>query len=177
MQDLWLLKSGTSSIDQASMLARTLSPEVQSWKAVDGALVYLYATGIAPPVLASPEPAAKWLRLACLQEVQGASAGQAASHRYVVETDVLPGAEDDFNAWYTQEHLPGLAAVPGTVRAARYIDATGSPRYYACYDLVGAETLGSPQWLAVRATPWSSRVRPAFRNTGRTMFCLAGVVG
>ena len=30
--------------------------------------------------------------------------------------------------------------------------------------------VGSPEWLAVRATDWSSRVRPAFRNTRRTMF-------
>ena len=49
---------------------------------------------------------------------------QHAPYHYVVETDVLPGHEDDLNAWYAQEHLPGLAAVPGTVRAARYVDAS-----------------------------------------------------
>ena len=82
---------------------------------------------------------------------------------------MLPEFEDELNAWYAQEHLPGLAAVPGTIRAARYIDATGSPRYYACYDLAGVHPLASAEWLAVRATPWSARVRPAFRNTRRTM--------
>jgi hypothetical protein len=51
-----------------------------------------------------------------------------------VESDVLPAHEDAFNAWYDHEHLPGLAAVPGTVRAARYISAAGAPRYYACLD-------------------------------------------
>lgn len=170
MQDLWLLKSDTSMVEQPLAPVRTLPPGVQPWQAMNGTLVYFYAAGNTPPVLTPPGVAGQWKRLACLQEVQGASAGQVASHHYVVETDVLPEFEDDLNAWYAQEHLPGLAAVPGTIRAARYIDATGSPRYYACYDLAGAETLGSPQWLAVRATPWSSRVRPAFRNTGRTMF-------
>ena len=33
---------------------------------------------------------------------------------YVVEADVLPESEAQLNAWYTIEHLPGLAAVPGT---------------------------------------------------------------
>ncbi|CAN7593607.1 hypothetical protein LJR130_004382 [Variovorax sp. LjRoot130] len=169
MQDLWLLKYDASVVDQPLAPVHALPPEVQTWHAMDGPLIYFYGSGSASPTL-TPGGASEWRRLACLQEVRGASAGQVASHHYVVETDVLPEFEDDLNAWYAQEHLPGLAAVPGTVRAARYIDAAGSPRYYACYDLAGAETLGSPEWLAVRATPWSSRVRPAFRNTRRTMF-------
>ena len=105
-----------------------------------------------------------------LVELDGASAGEAAPFQYVVETDVLAECEADFNAWYDREHMPGLAAVPGTVRAARYRDVAGHPRYYACYDLTNPGTLGSPEWLAVRATPWSDRVRPTFRNTRRTMF-------
>lgn len=52
----------------------------------------------------------------------------------------------------------------------RYRDVDGHPRYLACYDLVRPEILGSPPWLAVRATPWSDRVRPTFVNTRRTMF-------
>ncbi|WP_019939821.1 DUF4286 family protein [Bordetella sp. FB-8] len=93
-----------------------------------------------------------------------------APWHYIVETDVAPESEQDFNDWYTREHMPGLAAVPGTVRADRYLCKDGTPRYYACYDLITRETLGSPPWLAVRGTHWSSRVRPAFRNTKRTMF-------
>ena len=63
---------------------------------------------------------------------------------------MLPEAEADLNAWYDQEHLPGLAAVPGTVRALRYECRHKGPRYLACYDLHTRETFGSPPWLAVR---------------------------
>jgi len=115
-------------------------------------------------------PGVKVTRLAAMASVAGASSGEAAPWHYVVETDVLPEREADFNAWYEQEHLPGLASVPGTVRATRYRNVDGHPRYHACYDLVRPETLGSPPWLAVRGTAWSSRVRPAFVNTRRTMF-------
>ncbi|HEX7747925.1 MAG TPA: hypothetical protein VF445_04155 [Bordetella sp.] len=96
--------------------------------------------------------------------------GIDAPWHYVVETDVTPESEQDFNDWYTREHMPGLAAVPGTARADRYLCRQGTPRYYACYDLRTRETFGSPPWLAVRGTDWSSRVRPSFRNTRRTMF-------
>ena len=115
-----------------------------------------------------PRAHARLLEPVCL--LDGASRGQDAPWHYIVETDVLPEQEDDLNAWYDQEHLPGLAAVSGTVRAGRYLCRDGSPRYHACYDLHTRQTFGSPPWLAVRATGWSSRVRPAFRNTKRTMF-------
>jgi hypothetical protein len=109
-------------------------------------------------------------RLALLMDMAGASTGEAAPYHYVVETDVLAEREVDFNAWYDREHLAGLASVPGTVRAMRFRNIDGHPRYHACYDLTRPETLGSPPWLAVRRTPWSDRVRPAFFNTKRTMF-------
>jgi hypothetical protein len=100
----------------------------------------------------------------------GAARGQAAPFHYVVETDVVPGHDADLNAWYDTEHMPGLAACAGSVRARRFLNPDGSPRYHSCYDLVSTETLGSEPWLAVRHTEWSSRVRPHFRNTRRTMF-------
>lgn len=100
----------------------------------------------------------------------GASRTVAPQFHYVVETDVTPACEDDLNAWYDKEHMPGLAACPGTVRARRFRNPSGSPRYHSCYDLTRTETLGSPPWLAVRRTKWSDRVRPHFRNAKRTMF-------
>lgn len=114
---------------------------------------------------------ASLVKLQCMQEVRGAAHGHYAPWHYVVATDVLAAQEDDFNAWYEREHLPGLAAVPGNAHAARYrvIEGAG-PRYHACYDLTERSAFNSPEWLAVRATPWSSRVRPAFHNTRRTMY-------
>lgn len=115
-------------------------------------------------------PGATLAHLVLLQDIDGASAGETAPYRYVVETDVRAASEADLDAWYEREHLPGLASVPGTVRAMRFRSANGSPRYHACYDLLRPETLGSAPWLAVRSTAWSDRVRPAFYNTSRTMF-------
>lgn len=156
-------------------LTAVLATEARVYRAINAEVSYAYLA--APEDLAgldvavrTPIPGAKLSRLALLVELDGASAGEAAPFRYVVETDVLEETEADFNAWYDREHLPGLATVPGTVQAVRYRDIDGHPRYHACYDLTSPGTLGSPQWLAVRATPWSDRVRPTFRNTRRTMF-------
>ncbi len=36
--------------------------------------------------------------------------------------------------------------------------------------LASLHTSGSARWMAVRMTEWSSRVRPSFRNSTRTMY-------
>lgn len=115
-------------------------------------------------------PSAAFQPIRVVAELAGASSSAVAAFHYVVETDVLADREADFNAWYDEEHLAGLAAVPGTIRAIRYVRPGANPRYGACYDLAMREVCGSPAWLDVRATAWSSRVRPAFRNTTRTMY-------
>lgn len=100
----------------------------------------------------------------------GPAHGAVAPFHYVVETNVDAGNEAGLNDWYNVEHLPGLAAVPGCVCAARFRNLSHEPRYIACYDLASPETVERPEWLAVRNTEWSSRVRPNFRGTKRTMF-------
>nr|WP_255675921.1 DUF4286 family protein [Pusillimonas sp. MFBS29] len=161
-------------------LARDQGVAVQAFERVDAAGVYLYVA-----LKDAPDPAnvqaleqdlqandsgAQCVLLEPGLHCAGAAAGHEAHWHYVVETDVRPEAEADFNAWYDTEHMPGLAAVPGTVQAQRYTACFGQPRYYATYDLQTQETFGSPAWLQVRATDWSSRVRPNFVNTSRTMF-------
>ena len=103
-------------------------------------------------------------------EPRAASAGEPAPFFYVVETEAAPGWDDEIARWYDDEHMPGLASVKGCVRAQRFVNRDSGPWSHACYDLVAAEVLSSPSWLAVRATAWSDRVRPQFRNTTRTMF-------
>ena len=109
-------------------------------------------------------------RLECMLDVAGESAGSPARFHYVVETDPEDGWMDEIARWYDTEHMPGLAAVPGCIRAMRFINHGHGPRSLACYDLVSQEILGSPPWLAVRATAWSDIARPHFTNTLRTMF-------
>jgi hypothetical protein len=110
------------------------------------------------------------IRLKGVKRVAGASWGVPPACHYAVRTDVAPGWEEELQRWYDQEHLAGLAAVPGNVHAQRLLSLDRFPRFYACYDLLRPDVLGSPAWLTVRGTAWSSRVRPHFTNTQRTLF-------
>lgn len=142
---------------------------------LEGQLAYLYLWGeslqsFTPPPTAAVAAWSGVSRLKLLSSQAGASAGQTGAYHYVVATDVEAGWDPDFNDWYDKEHLPGLAAVPGNVRASRLRNLDAGPRYHACYDLLAPQVLQSPAWLAVRHTAWSDRVRPHFVNTQRAMF-------
>ena len=108
--------------------------------------------------------------LEAMRDFAGASTGERPHFHYVVETDPETGWLDEISRWYDTEHMPGLAAVPGCVRAMRFLNRGAGPLSLACYDLLREDVLGSPPWLAVRATAWSGIARPHFTNTKRTMF-------
>ena len=118
-------------------------------------------------------PAAQDIRVSRLERVfdtPGHSHAETPVFHYVVEMDPDTGWMPEISRWYDTEHMPGLAAVPGCVRAMRLINHDHGPLSLACYDLVTTQTLGSPPWLAIRFTSWSDVVRPHFTNTKRTMF-------
>ncbi|GGX28436.1 hypothetical protein GCM10007242_38550 [Pigmentiphaga litoralis] len=184
-----LLKAADTHVDETWVrsLVQRLAPaypqvlHVAAYNGLETREAYIYLT--VEPVLggamcmsrarahlADVNPSLKLVDLNLLLSLPGSSAGRPAPYRYTVETDVVPVAEKELNEWYDNEHLPGLAAVPGNVMARRFRSSSGSPRYHACYDLESSHTAGSPAWLAVRNTPWSGVVRPMFTNTKRTLF-------
>ena len=113
-------------------------------------------------------------RLARQNEIAGASPALRPAAHYVVEMDPEAGWEAALFAWYDQEHMPGLAAVPGCVHAVRLFNLDNGPLNFACYDLSAKEVMGCLPWLAVRNSSWSDRVRPHFKNARRTMFEVIG---
>jgi len=111
-------------------------------------------------------------RLTLMQDLAGASSHELALFHYVVEMTPEPDWDIELQCWYDSEHLPGLAGVPGCVRAQRFWNNDDELQSFACYDLVAEQTTASSEWLAVRQTAWSDRMRPHFMRPARTMFAL-----
>lgn len=78
--------------------------------------------------------------------------------------NVVPEHEADFNAWYDEEHIPALAAVPGVLSARRFRVTVGGPKYLALYHLTGPEVVESKEWDVARQSDWTSRVTPHFQD-------------
>lgn len=71
-------------------------------------------------------------------------------------TEPPPGMEEEFNAWYDEEHLPERLAIPGFRSARRWVCGR---TYLATYELDSADVLQSAAYLARyrNPTPWSKR--------------------
>jgi len=84
--------------------------------------------------------------------------------------DVTTGGEGEFDQWHLREHIPERLAVPGFLRARRYITLGAPPRYFYFYETASLDTLQSPAYLARLAdpTPWTRRAMPLVRNNKRT---------
>jgi len=108
-------------------------------------------------------------RYEALQLVPGdAPSPEGANALFFIAMNVDADAEQDFNRWYDEEHLPRLAAVPGVTSARRYRAQEGPQRYFAVYHVERAEVVGSPEWLEAAETPWMHRIRP--RTSDRIKF-------
>jgi hypothetical protein len=102
-----------------------------------------------------------------------AAAPDGAGALLVNAMNVAPEGEADFNAWYDEEHLPALSAVPGTLAARRYRARDDDPdrthQYVAVYHLESADVTRSDAWKKAVDTPWSARVHPHFRDRIRIL--------
>ncbi len=103
----------------------------------------------------------------------GARAAPAGAGGFLLNAmNCAPEGEDDFNKWYDEEHLPALAAVPGTMLARRYVaptDAVTTHKYLAIYHLEDPEVTRTDAWKKAVETPWTARVRPYMRDRVRIL--------
>ena len=83
--------------------------------------------------------------------------------------NVKPEAEAEFNAWYNEEHLPALSAVPGCLCARRFKTTEGAPAYVALYHVSDPAVIRSDAWQAAVNTPWTMRIRPQMSDEMRLL--------
>ena len=87
-------------------------------------------------------------------------APDAAQGLLVSAMNVVPAADAEFNAWYDQEHLPRLAALPGVLCARRFTSPGAGHKYVTTYHLTSPEVCASVAWREAAATPWAQKLLP-----------------
>jgi hypothetical protein len=105
------------------------------------------------------------LRFEGNQTLPGADIGTAAAGALVLNAmNCPPEAEDEFNAWYDEEHIPQLAAVKGCLNARRFVALASSHKYLALYHIASPEVQAGTAWAKAVETPWTSKMRPHMRD-------------
>jgi hypothetical protein len=97
-----------------------------------------------------------------------------------VWNDCAPGAEIDYEQWYTREHMPERLSVPGFRTGWRYDGVIGDPHFFTYYTTDTPDVLASPAYLArlENPTPWTRRImQSTFRRAIRTVCELSTCIG
>jgi hypothetical protein len=92
-----------------------------------------------------------------------------AEYIYLVQMDVPPEREADFNRIYETQHIPQIMKVPGVLGVKRYAleksSASDFPSYLAVYRCASADIPQSPAWVAASDTgDWKEMIRPYTTN-------------
>jgi hypothetical protein len=104
----------------------------------------------------------------------------------VTAMNIEAGDEDEFNRWYSQDHMPSLLRCPGFIRGRRL---SASPvilpqrvsmtttrfgrRYVMLYELESIEALDTDEYKTIAfidPTEWTKRMRPLLRDVVRDIF-------
>ena len=88
---------------------------------------------------------------------------------YLVQMDIPPELDAEFNRIYDTQHIPEIMKVPGVLDVKRYSleksSAEGHPRYVAMYRCTSADVPQSPAWVAASDTgDWKTKIRPYTTN-------------
>lgn len=88
----------------------------------------------------------------------------------IVQTDVEPEMEGEFNRWYDEEHIPGLLRVPGVIAARRGINAGNGQKYIAIYEHENSNIQHTAAYRAAIETEWTRKIRPYLNNVQRKIY-------
>jgi hypothetical protein len=90
-----------------------------------------------------------------------------------VSMSVPAGTDNDVHAWYTEEHIPMLLAVPGWRRIRRYRLAGGTgPVYLSLHEIDGPHVLEEDSYKEATATPWRARIVASALDREKRVFTL-----
>jgi hypothetical protein len=99
---------------------------------------------------------------------------------FMVQVDLdAPSIEDEFNAWYNDEHVPELLRVPGFLSGRRFRATNGQPKYAALYELESIAALSEPLFHQARpahpkSTTATKKMWPHVRNLRRGIYARLG---
>ena len=84
----------------------------------------------------------------------------------MVWADVPAELEEEYNRWYSEEHIAQLLSIPGVLNAARYEAVKSGPKHLACYELESPAVFNSQPFQDMLSNPTPRTQKNSARNIG-----------
>ncbi len=88
----------------------------------------------------------------------------------IVQVDIDPAREDEFNRWYDEEHVPDKLLSPGFYSARRFTHFSHPHRYLAIYEVEDGDTVTNAAYMSQPQTEWSASIMQAWREWDRNVW-------
>jgi hypothetical protein len=97
----------------------------------------------------------------------------AAPYVLTVAMSPAPGGDEDFVAWYFEEHIGMLLDVPGWRRVSLFQQVEGDgPAFMALHELETPAVFDHAKYHKSISTPWRTRIRGSVSRYERNLFKL-----
>lgn len=114
----------------------------------------------------------------CSDTADGAADDGPPPVLLVVSLSVPPELESGLGAWYADEHIPMLLAVPGWRRIRRYRLTGGTAPYHlSLHEISSMAVFEDPAYRAAVTTPWRNRIVESSIGRERRVFELHKAFG
>jgi hypothetical protein len=88
----------------------------------------------------------------------------------VVQVEIDPVDDEEFNRWYDEEHIPEKLGEPGFLTARRFKASDGECKYLVVYELENAADATSPSYLNKQQSEWSKSMLARWKNWNRSVW-------
>jgi len=125
-----------------------------------------------------PDTPPEWLTLRHTYDAEAVSRLRAdgrpepdtANGLRFVAMNCAEGAEDEFHAWYEEDHLPKFSHVTGVLEGRRLHSPDSPRKHLALYWLEDIDIVGIPEWKAAAGTEWTAEMRKKTFDRDRINF-------
>lgn len=88
----------------------------------------------------------------------------------VVQVEIDPVDEEEFNRWYDEEHIPEKLAEPGFLAVRRFKSSDGAPKYMVIYELEEPDAATKPSYMRKEPTEWSKSIMARWKDWSRNVW-------
>lgn len=88
----------------------------------------------------------------------------------IVEVEIDPADDEEFNRWYDEEHVPEKLRAPGFRSARRFRAHDDDTRYLVIYELDSPEAATSPAYMNQELSSWARSVMSRWKRWRRSVW-------
>jgi hypothetical protein len=88
----------------------------------------------------------------------------------MVQVEIDPADDEEFNKWYDEEHVPEKLRTPGFISARRFRSAEVNTKYLVIYELENPDAATTPAYMRQEPSEWTKSIMTRWKDWNRSVW-------